>query len=137
MARTANRFHEDYPGIDDYGDVALTGANGAMGYLRVDWLTPDGLSSWGDGRLVIVGEKGFIELRKNLDIATGNGGNQLYICDSLGERHINATGMTGYPYFSDLILDCLNRTENAMTQSHAFKAAELAVRAQMLAEEKK
>ena len=45
--------------------------------------------------------------------------------------------MTGYPYFSDLILDCLNRTENAMTQSHAFKAAELAVRAQMLAEEKK
>ena len=137
MARTANRFHGDFPGIDDYGDVALTGANGALGYLRVDWLTPDGLSSWGDGRLVILGEKGFIELRKNLDLATGNGGNQLYIADSLGERHVNATGMTGYPYFAGLILDCLNRTENAMTQSHAFKAAELAVRAQMLAEEKK
>lgn len=136
MARTANRFHEEYPGIDDYGDAALTGANGAKGYIRVDWLTPDGLSSWGDGRLVILGEKGFIELRKNLDIATGNGGNQLYIADSLGERHINATGMTGYPYFGALILDCLNRTENAMTQAHAFKAAELAVRAQMLAEGK-
>ena len=29
-----------------------------------------------------------------------------------------------------LILDCLNRTENAMTQEHAFKAAELCLLAQ-------
>lgn len=137
MARTANRFHQDYPGIDDYGDVALTGAKGAMGYLRVDWLTPDGLSSWGDGRLILLGEKGFIELRKNLNLAVGDGGNQLFIADALGERRIHADGATGYPYFHDLILDCLNRTENAMTQEHAFKAAELAVRAQALAEERK
>jgi len=31
------------------------------------------------------------------------------------------------------VLDCLERTENAMTQEHAFKAAELAIRAQMQA----
>ncbi|WP_366928390.1 hypothetical protein [Cellulomonas sp.] len=37
----------------------------------------------------------------------------------------------GYPYFGELVLDCLNRTENAMTQQHAFKAAELSVKAQV------
>jgi hypothetical protein len=39
-------------------------------------------------------------------------------------------GATGYPFFGQLILDCLNRTENAMTQAHAFKAAELSLLAQ-------
>lgn len=38
-----------------------------------------------------------------------------------------------HPYFGELILDCLNRTEKAMTQEHAFKAAELCVKAQMAA----
>lgn len=43
----------------------------------------------------------------------------------------------GFPFFGQLILDCLNRTEHAMTQSHAFKAAELSMRAQQLAEQGK
>lgn len=30
---------------------------------------------------------------------------------------------SGYPFLGQLILDCINRTENAMTQYHAFKAA--------------
>ena len=34
-----------------------------------------------------------------------------------------------------LILDCLNRTEKAMTQAHAFKAAELCLKAQAAATE--
>jgi hypothetical protein len=42
--------------------------------------------------------------------------------------------MTGFPYFGQLIRDCLDRTENAMTQAHAFKAAELSLQAQALAE---
>ena len=42
-------------------------------------------------------------------------------------------GKVGYPYFGQLILDCINRTENAMTQEHAFKAAELCVRAELAA----
>lgn len=29
-----------------------------------------------------------------------------------------------------MILDCLNRTENAMTQAHIFKAQELCLRCQ-------
>jgi hypothetical protein len=31
------------------------------------------------------------------------------------------------------VLDCLNRTDKAMTQAHTFKAAELCLRAQMAA----
>ena len=46
----------------------------------------------------------------------------------------DATGVTGYPFFRDLILDSLNRTENAMTQARAFKAAELCLIAQKQAE---
>ena len=29
------------------------------------------------------------------------------------------SGQVGFPYFGQLILDCINRTENAMTQDHA------------------
>ena len=39
----------------------------------------------------------------------------------------------GYRYFGQLILDSLNRTEKAMTQAHAFKAAELCLQAQAAA----
>jgi hypothetical protein len=39
----------------------------------------------------------------------------------------------GYRFFGELILDCLNRTEKAMTQAHAFKAAELCLKAQAAA----
>ena len=42
--------------------------NRGTGYIRVDWFTPDGLSTWGDGRLTILGTDGYIEIRKNVDI---------------------------------------------------------------------
>ena len=38
--------------------------NGGTGYVRLDWYTPDGLPTWGDGRLTILGTEGYIELRK-------------------------------------------------------------------------
>ena len=36
--------------------------------------------------------------------------------DQKGEHHLRCHGEVGYPFFGQLILDCLNRTENAMTQ---------------------
>ena len=54
--------------------------------------------------------------------------------DGKGEKYVNATGVTGFPFFGQLILDCLNRTENAMTQAHALKAAELCLKAEAQAE---
>jgi predicted dehydrogenase len=126
----ANYHHPDHPELDDFGDAHVTFDNGASGYVRVDWLTPSGLSTWGDGRTFLLGTEGYIELRKYVNIATEDGPGNVFLVNQDGERHINATGTVGYPFFGELILDCLNRTENAMTQDHAFKAAELSLRAQ-------
>ena len=80
--------------------------------------------------MLILGTEGYIELRKYIDIAREQEGDQLYLVNADGEQHMKLRGKVGYPYFGQLILDCLNGTENAMTQEHAFKAAELSLLAQ-------
>ena len=132
-SKIANYNHPEYPELDDFGDATLIGNNGATGYFRVDWFTPDGLRSWGDGRTFILGTGGYIELRKNLDVGRGGDGDHVFWADGKGEHTFDARGKTGFPFFGQLVLDCLNRTENAMTQAHAFKASELCVRAQLQA----
>ena len=136
-AQIENYNNPQHPGLDDFGDCTIKGDNGATGYFRVDWFTPDGLSSWGDGRTIILGTDGFIELRKYLDIARSPKGGHVFLANHQGEQYINVEDTVGFPYFGQLILDCLNRTDNAMTQEHAFKAAELCVTAQMIAERAK
>lgn len=132
-SKIANYNHPEYPELDDFGDATLIGNNGATGYFRVDWFTPDGLRSWGDGRTFILGTDGYIELRKNLDVGREGDGDHVFWVDGKGEHTFDARGKTGFPFFGQLVLDCLNRTENAMTQEHAFKASELCVRAQLQA----
>jgi predicted dehydrogenase len=131
FSAAANFGNPEYPELEDFGEASLTADNGASGYYRVDWFTPGGLRSWGDGRTFIFGTKGTIELRKYVEPAAANPeGDQLYLVDDKGEHHISCAGKIGYPFFGQLILDCLNRTEKAMTQNHAFKAAELCLNAQ-------
>lgn len=130
-AKIANYNNPDHLELDDFGDATLVGDNGTSGYFRVDWFTPDGLKSWGDGRTVIMGTEGYIEMRKYINVGEAQGGNHVYWANKEGEFYRNVTGEMGFPYFGRLILDCINRTENAMTQEHALKAAELCVRAQM------
>lgn len=132
-SKIGNYAHPEYPELDDFGDATLVGDNGATGYFRVDWFTPDGLSTWGDGRTFILGTEGYIELRKYVDVAKSDESDNVYWVNQEGEHYINVHGKVGFPYFGQLILDCINRTENAMTQKHALKAAELCVKAQMLA----
>lgn len=129
-SKVANYNNKSYPELEDYGDATLTGDNGATNYFRVDWLTPNGLSTWGDGRTVILGTNGYMELRKYVDISRNAGGDHLYLVNGEGEFHMELAGKVGFPYFGELILDSLNRTEYAMTQAHAFKAAELCLLAQ-------
>lgn len=124
-AAVGNFAYPQFPELEDFGEASLVGNNGASGYYRVDWLTPKGLSSWGDGRYVILGTKGYIELRKYVDPATKNGGDQLILVDEEGEKRIPVSGQVGFPFFGKFILDCLNGTEHSMTQEHVFKAAEL------------
>ncbi|SDU30613.1 Predicted dehydrogenase [Verrucomicrobium sp. GAS474] len=132
-AAVANYGNPGTPELEDYGHANLVGDNGTTNHFRVDWLTPAGLRTWGDGRTLILGTKGYIELRKYIDVGREGGGDQLYLVNGDGEKHLSLAGQVGFPFFGRLIVDCLNRTETAMTQKHAFKAAELCLKAQMAA----
>jgi len=129
----ANKDNPAHPELEDFGEAHLLGNNGATNYIRVDWLTPAASRTWGDGRTFIVGTKGYIELRKYVEVGRGEGGDQLYLVNDTVEKRYQLAGQVGFPFFGQLVLDCLNRTEKAMTQAHAFKAAELCLQAQAVA----
>jgi predicted dehydrogenase len=127
-AQVGNVAHPEFPGVEDFGDVVLRSDQGT-GYFRVDWFTPDGLKTWGDVRLTVLGTEGYIEVRKNADIAGREGGEHLFLVDKKEARHIDCKNEP-LPYGARLIDDVLHRTETAMPQSHCFYAMELALRAQ-------
>lgn len=135
FARVANFNNADKPGLEDFGEASLTGDNGTSFYCRVDWFTPEGSSGWGDGRTFILGTDGTMELRKYMDVARLAPASKVFLVDGQKEQEIDCRGKVGFPFFGELILDCINRTENAMTQEHAFKAAELSMLAQQMADE--
>jgi hypothetical protein len=107
--------------------------NGGSGYLRVDWFTPAGLPTWGDGRLTVLGTEGYIEARKYVDISGRPGGSHLFIVDQKGVRYEDCSKVE-LPYGRQLVDDVLNRTETAMSQAHCFLATELVLRAQQKAD---
>jgi predicted dehydrogenase len=128
-SQIGNVNYPQYPGFEDFGDIMMRGNNGS-GYIRVDWFTPDGLNTWGDGRLTILGTDGFIEVRKNIDIATEHkGGNHLYLVNQKETKYIDCNQEI-LPFGQQLVDDVLNRTETAMTQDHCFLTTELALKAQ-------
>lgn len=131
-AQVGNTSHPQYPNFEDFGDVMLRGNHG-VGYIRVDWFTPDGLKSWGDGRLTILGTEGFIEIRKNIDPGGREGGNHLFLTDNKETRYFDCS-KEPLPYGELLVNDVLNRTETAMSQEHCFLATELALKAQKQAQ---
>jgi hypothetical protein len=122
------------PGFQDFGEVNLTG-NGGHGYIRLDWFTPDALPTWGDGRLLILGDKGFIEIRKYTDLAKSEKGNHLFLANNDEVKHIDCSNVK-LPYFGNLINDVLNRTETACPQDLTYLSMELAIKAQEQAEKK-
>jgi predicted dehydrogenase len=132
-ASVANRNHPDRPGLQDVGDMHLK-TPGTTGYVRVDWFTPDGLPTWGDGRLTLLGTEGYIEVRKYIDIAGRPGKDHLFLVDKKGVHYIDCSDVE-LPYGRQLVNDIRDRTETAMSQEHCFKAMELALTAQKLAEE--
>jgi predicted dehydrogenase len=131
-SQVANVDHPEYPGLEDFGDVILRG-DGGMGYIRVDWFTPGGISSFGDGRLTILGTDGFIELRKNVDLGGRPGGNHLFLVDQKQTRYIDCSD-TVVPFGTRLVDDVLNRTETAGAQAGTFLAMQLGIEAETRAE---
>jgi len=131
-ATVANRATQDKPEFQDFGEILLRTPD-ATGYIRVDWFTPDGLPTWGDGRLTLIGTEGYMELRKYVDIGGAPGGDHLFLVDKKGVRRIDCADVE-LPYGRQLAADIVNRSETAMPQARCFGAAELALRAQELAE---
>ncbi len=131
-SQVGNVHYKQYPKFEDFGDMVLRGDGGA-GYVRVDWFTPDGLATWGDGRLTILGTDGFIEIRKNVDIGGRTGGNHLFLVDNKATRYVDC-GNVPLPYGEQLVSDVVNRTETAMPQAHCFLATELVLKAQKQAQ---
>ena len=129
-----NTTKKEFLGFQDFGEINLTG-NGGHGYIRLDWFTPDALPTWGDGRLFILGDKGFIEIRKYTDLAKSNSGNHLYYANNKEVKYVDCRDVK-LPYFRNLINDVLNRSETACSQELTFLTMELAIKAQNLAEKK-
>jgi predicted dehydrogenase len=131
-SQVGNVSHPQYTKFEDFGDCMLRG-NGGTGYIRVDWFTPDGLKSWGDGRLTLLGTEGYIEIRKNIDVAGREGGNHLFLVNNKETQYIDCS-KEPLPYGKQLVDDVLNRTDTAMSQEHCFLATELALKAQKQAQ---
>ncbi len=127
-SQVRNVRHPEHPGFQDFGDVMVRG-DGGTGYIRVDWFTPGGLPTWGDGRLTVLGTDGYIEARKYVDLGGREGGSHLFVVDGKGVRYLDCSDVE-LPYGRQLVDDVLNRTETAMSQAHCFLATELALRAQ-------
>ena len=130
-AQVANYAHPEHPEFEDFGDVVVRGQQ-STGYIRVDWFTPDGLATWGDGRITIIGTEGYIELRKYIDIAGRPGTDHLFLVTNEKTEYIDCKDLE-LPYGRQLVDDIINRTETAMPQEHCFRASELALKAQAMA----
>lgn len=127
-ATVANFNHPDHPDFQDFGDMMLA-SDTAQGYVRVDWFTPQGLPTWGDGRLVITGTEGYIELRKYIDIEGRPGADHLFVADQNGTEYIDCSDVE-LTFFKDVARDVVDRTNTAVPQDHTFEVSRLGILAQ-------
>ena len=77
----------------------------------------------------ILGTEGYLELRKNVDIAGRPGADHLFVVDGAGTDHIDCSEVQ-LPYYPSLVRDVRERTETATPQQHTFEVMRLALQAQ-------
>jgi predicted dehydrogenase len=131
-SQVGNIQHPEFPGLEDFGDATVRGNHG-LGYMRVDWFTPGGLTAFGDGRLTILGTNGYIEIRQHVDIAGRPGDSHLFLVDQKEARRIDCSDVE-LRYGRQVASDIANRNETAMTQRHCFLASEIILKAQQQAQ---
>ena len=127
-SQVSNIRHPNFPHFQDFGDMMLRGDTG-FGYVRLDWFTPDGLGTWGDGRLFVLGTDGYIEIRKYANVAVSPKGNNLFLVDNKEARYIDCNNMP-LPFGPQFVADIVNRTHIAQDQTQCLLAAELVIKAQ-------
>ena len=127
----ANYMHPANPKMQDFGEVLLR-SESAQGYIRVDWYTPRGLPTWGDGRLIVLGTEGYLEMRMNVHLEGRPGGDHLFLVDQEGTHYIDCSDVP-LTYYADLVRDVRERTETACPQAHTLEVMRLALEAQQRA----
>jgi len=127
-SRVGNVACPDHPGAQDVGSMTLLGP-GVVGEHRVDLLSPRGLPTWGDVRLVVVGTDGSIEARANVDVAGADGAEHLIVTDHEGVRRVDLSDEP-ITWATDLLADLADGGERLMTQAHVLTVCDLALRAQ-------
>ena len=128
-SRVGNYAHPKHPAFQDFGDCMIECDNGVTGYFRVDWFTPDGMGAWGDGRTLITGTDGMIEIRKYIDLANSAEGDHVYFADRAGEHHLCVSGQCGFPFFGSfaLIDPSFARSAVLMENTMSFVAKRIGV----------
>jgi predicted dehydrogenase len=128
---TIGAFGTEPEGFEDFAEITLSSPS-VRGYCRVDWFTPDGLPTWGDGRLFLVGTDGTLELRKNLDIEGRDGGNHMFVAGRDRTRHVDCSTLR-VTYFHDFVTAVRTRDLAALPQEHVFTVCRMALTAQAMA----
>jgi predicted dehydrogenase len=131
-SQIANVNHPEHPKFQDFGDMMLRGDRG-LGYVRLDWFTPDALGTWGDGRLFILGTEGYIEVRKYINVGVSKSGNNLFLVNKDEQRYIDCNNVV-LPFGPQFVSDIVHRTHTAQDQTECLLAAELVIKAQMQAQ---
>jgi predicted dehydrogenase len=125
---TIGAFGTEPEGFEDFAEITLRTPS-VRGYCRVDWFTPDGLPTWGDGRLFLVGTDGTLELRKNLDIEGRTGTNHMFVASRDQTRYVNC-GELPVTYFRDFVTAVRTRDFAALPHELAFTVCRMALLAQ-------
>jgi predicted dehydrogenase len=121
-------FGTEPPGFEDFAELVLATPS-VRGYVRLDWFTPDGLPTWGDGRFFVVGTEGTLELRKNLDVEGRQGSDHMFVANRGTTRYIDCSKLP-VTYYRNFLRDIAERSETAMPQRLVFSVCRLALQAQ-------
>lgn len=121
VSSTVGAFGTEPPGFEDFAEIVLQ-TPALRGYCRMDWFTPDGLPTWGDGRLFLVGTEGTLELRKNLDIEGRTGTDHMFVANKSGTRAVDCSGLP-VTYYRDFL-------EKALPREPVFEVCRMALTAQ-------
>ena len=125
---TIGAFGTEPEGFEDFAEITLRTPS-VRGYCRVDWFTPDGLPTWGDGRLFLVGTDGTLELRKNLDIEGRAGTDHMFVASRERTRYMDC-GALPVTYFHDFVTAVRTRDFAALPHEQAFTVCRMALLAQ-------
>ena len=120
-----------HPGMQDIGMMVLRWRE-AIGVHRVDFLSPSGLRTWGDGRLMIVGTEGTLEVRTNVDVAGRRGREHLIVTDGRGVRRIDVTDRP-VDWAKRVIADVCDGSDTLVGHDHTVAVSSITLAAQATA----